>query len=555
MRLHVVQGWNLIMSHFHHVKKGIASEPKHLEASTVLPAASAIWVTEEMEYSLEVEQENPPTGDYYKLKFRSLVEMEEKQVMVPKSNDPKSRYILTSEYSWVFQTGQEHGEVAGMTDSQTVVLRQFFSHVNFTLNLTNSSIQTQNKCMTEDTATVSWNKVEAPVDRYMVRYTSADGDTREIQVGCENYMITLLDLKPDMEYVTDIWAEKGPQRSKKASTRAVTGDRGCNYCFLNVVQASIDRYRVSYTSARGHTEEKEVEKDKNVTTLAGLRPGTEYIIYIWAEKREQQSKRDGTEAVTGNLTAQEKSGQASDASEGAGVPYPAQTELSSSGFLCIPAFTKEDWSMTTTKPVKNLPIEIDPPKNLHVSGVTHPTPAAPQIDHYSLTYQGEDGTSKYPLSIGPSQGEVPPPALLMDSFPRSAHTMSFLYQYPMDCSHVQQNRSASSSMYSIYLNGDGSRPLQVCCDMSTDGGRGTVFQRWSTGKVDFYQGWKNYMEGFGDPTGEFWLGTDVNWEPWKGHEFSIPFTEMKICPQSSRRKPVLGRKKRSLSWKRKKIRA
>lgn len=55
--------------------------------------------------------------------------MEAKQVMVPKSNDPKSRYILTGEYSWVFQSGQEQGEVAGMIDSQTVVLRQFFSHV------------------------------------------------------------------------------------------------------------------------------------------------------------------------------------------------------------------------------------------------------------------------------------------------------------------------------------------------------------------------------------------------------------------------------------------
>lgn len=29
----------------------------------------------------------------------------------------------------------------------------------------------------------------------------------------------------------------------------------------------------------------------------------------------------------GSVTAQEKSGQVSDASEGAGVPYPAQTEL------------------------------------------------------------------------------------------------------------------------------------------------------------------------------------------------------------------------------------
>ena len=65
------------------------------------------------------------------------------------------------------------------------------------------------------------------------------------------------------------------------------------------VQASIDRYRVSYISASGDTEEREVEKDKNATTLAGLKPGMEYVIYIWAEKGEQQSKKASTEAVTG----------------------------------------------------------------------------------------------------------------------------------------------------------------------------------------------------------------------------------------------------------------
>lgn len=67
----------------------------------------------------------------------------------------------------------------------------------------------------------------------------------------------------------------------------------------NKVQASIDRYRVSYTSADGDTEEREVEKDKNVTFLARLKPGMEYVIYIWAEKGERQSKRVSTEAVTG----------------------------------------------------------------------------------------------------------------------------------------------------------------------------------------------------------------------------------------------------------------
>ncbi|MCV4684581.1 fibronectin type III domain-containing protein, partial [Escherichia coli] len=32
--------------------------------------------------------------------------------------------------------------------------------------------------VTENTATISWDPVQADIDRYMVRYTSADGETR-----------------------------------------------------------------------------------------------------------------------------------------------------------------------------------------------------------------------------------------------------------------------------------------------------------------------------------------------------------------------------------------
>jgi len=78
-----------------------------------------------------------------------------------------------------------------------------------------------------------------------------------------------------------------------------------------------------------------------------------------------------------------------------------------------------------------------------------------------------------------------------------------------DCDDVDMlhNNRAPSGVYSIYPV-DFDTPVQVYCDMDTDGGKWTVFQRRMDGTVNFYRPWDHYKAGFGDVDGEYWLGLE-----------------------------------------------
>ncbi|KAM9206238.1 ficolin-2-like [Dugong dugon] len=77
---------------------------------------------------------------------------------------------------------------------------------------------------------------------------------------------------------------------------------------------------------------------------------------------------------------------------------------------------------------------------------------------------------------------------------------------PRNCKELLMQGNALNGWYTIFL--PDCQHLMVLCDMDTDGGGWTVFQRRMDGSVDFYQDWATYKRGFGSQLGEFWLGND-----------------------------------------------
>lgn len=78
--------------------------------------------------------------------------------------------------------------------------------------------------------------------------------------------------------------------------------------------------------------------------------------------------------------------------------------------------------------------------------------------------------------------------------------------FPKHCLDWRKKCYAKSGIYTVDVN---RRKTQVYCDMETDGGGWTVFQKQFEGTVDFKRNWEDYKNGFGSLDNEFWLGNEI----------------------------------------------
>ncbi|MCI4394081.1 hypothetical protein PGIGA_G00164500 [Pangasianodon gigas] len=80
---------------------------------------------------------------------------------------------------------------------------------------------------------------------------------------------------------------------------------------------------------------------------------------------------------------------------------------------------------------------------------------------------------------------------------------------PQDCQEIYRSGVNRSGVYTIYPSD--TTPVEVYCEMSCteDSSRGwTVIQRRIDGSVNFYRRWNQYRNGFGNKSGEYWLGLE-----------------------------------------------
>ncbi|XP_078578115.1 uncharacterized protein LOC144863027 [Branchiostoma floridae x Branchiostoma japonicum] len=126
---------------------------------------------------------------------------------------------------------------------------------------------------------------------------------------------------------------------------------------------------------------------------------------------------------------------------------------------------------------------------------------------------------------------------------------------PQDCQDILDNDDTTpSGVYMVYPR-DNLGGFLVFCDMDTDGGGWTLFQKRQDGTVDFFRGWADYKTGFpSNLNGEFWLGNDnlyrlavqkvyqlrVDMEDVEGNTAYAAYSTFAISPESQNYKLHIG---------------
>ncbi|XP_014873463.1 tenascin isoform X1 [Poecilia latipinna] len=337
--------------------------------------------------------------------------------------------------------------------------------------------------VTDTSATVHWLTPRARVDNYQVTYMPAHGGVaKTLTVDGSQSLTVLPNLTPGVTYEVTIVAVKEQRESEPGSDSVTTAlDKPRGLTAVNITDtealllwqpaiATVEGYVITYSADSVTPVMERVSGNVVEFEMSSLKPATLYTVKVYAVRDLAKSAATTTEFTT-DVDAPQDLAATNIQTESAMLTWkPPRADIS--GYL------------------------------LHFEsavGTIHEVVLSPTAVSYNMA--DLSASTEYSVKLealaGPKRSQV-----ISTVFT----TTGVLYRHPRDCSQALLNGDTSSGMHTIYLGGDENQPLQVYCDMSTDGGGWIVFLRRQSGRLEFFRNWKNYTAGFGDMNDEFWLG-------------------------------------------------
>ncbi|KAM9822788.1 tenascin isoform 3-T4 [Syngnathus typhle] len=337
--------------------------------------------------------------------------------------------------------------------------------------------------VTDSSATVHWAVPKARIDSYRVTYVPAHGgNAKTLTVDGSNSQTVLPNLIPGVTYQVTVVAVKAQRESQPGSDSVTTAlDKPRGLTAVNITDtealllwqpaiATVDGYVITYSADSVAPVMERVSGNVVEFAMTTLVPATRYTVKVYAIRDLAKSAVTTTEFTTDVDAPQDLAASNIQTESGMLTWRPPRADIT--GYIL--SFESSD-------------------------GVFREVVLSPTAVSYNMVQLS--ASTEYSVRLqaiaGPKRSRV-----ISTVFT----TTGVLYKYPRDCSQALLNGDTQSGLYTIYLGGDESQPLQVYCDMTTDGGGWIIFLKRQSGRLEFFRNWKNYTAGFGDINDEFWLG-------------------------------------------------